>query len=94
MSINAYPVINIQLGKVSFNLYSDRNFVDFLDAEIQIYGSMHEGTGLIDIPVKTLKKALKMSANLRLDDDTVTRLQSDLALAKAKKEDIVTYYCF
>ena len=44
MSINAYPVIDIKLGNVSFNLFRDRNLSDFLDTEIQLYASIHEGT--------------------------------------------------
>jgi hypothetical protein len=94
MSINAYPVIDIKLGKVSFNLYHDRNLADFLDNEIQLYGGIHDGTGMIDIPVKILRKALKMSTKLNLDDDTVSCLQSDIAHAKSSKEEVVTYYCF
>ncbi len=94
MSINAYPVIDIKLGKVSFNLFRDRNLADFLDAEIQLYGGIHDGSGLIEVPVKVLKKALRKSAELDLNDDTVTCLQSDLAHAKATQEDVVTYYCF
>ncbi len=43
MSINAYPVIDIKLGMVSFNLFRDRNLADFLDTEMQLYGGIHEG---------------------------------------------------
>ena len=56
MSINAYPVIDIKLGTVSFNLFRDRNLADFLDAEILLYSGIHDGTGMIDVPVKTLRK--------------------------------------
>jgi hypothetical protein len=94
MSINAYPVIDIKLGNVSFNLYRDRNLADFLDTEIQLYGGIHDGTGMVDIPVKILKKALRKSAKLNLDEKTVNRLQSDIAAAKSSKDEVVTYYCF
>ena len=58
MSINAYHVIDIKMGNVSFNLYRDGNLADFLDNEIQLYGRIHDGTGMIDIPVKILKESI------------------------------------
>jgi hypothetical protein len=94
MSINAYHVIDIKLGKVSFNLSRDRNLADFLDSEMQLYGGIHEGSGLIDIPVKILKKAMRKSVELNLDEDTVSQIKSDIAHAKSNKDEVVTYYCF
>lgn len=94
MSINAYPVFDDRMGKVSFNLYRDGDLVEFLDTEMQLYSEIHDGMGMINIPVKILQKALRQSGKLNLQEKTATRLQSDLATAKAKKEDIVTYYCF
>lgn len=94
MSINAYPVIDIKMGNVSFNLYRDGSLADFLDAEIELYDRIHDGTGMIDIPVKILKKALRQSEQLNLSEKTMKRLQLDMASAKASKDDVVTYYCF
>jgi hypothetical protein len=94
LSINAYPVIDLELGKVSFNLYRDRNLADYLDAEIEVYGKIYDGSGLVDIPVKVLKKAMRRSEKLRLDNKTIGRLQSDIAAAKSGKDEVVTYYCF
>jgi hypothetical protein len=94
LSINAYPVIDLELGKVSFNLYSDRDLSDYLDAEIELYGKIHDGSGLIDIPVKVLKKAIRRSEKLSLDNNTIGRLQSDIQYAKSGKDEVVTYYCF
>ena len=94
MSINAYPVIDLELGNVSFNLYRDRNLADYLDAEIELYGKIHDGSGLLDIPVKVLKKAMRRSEKLKLDNRTIDRLQSDIAAAKSGKDEVVTYYCF
>jgi len=54
---NAYPVIDLELGKVSFNLYRDRNLSDYLDAEVELYGKIHDGSGLVDIPVKVFKES-------------------------------------
>ena len=94
MSINAYPVIDIKMGKVSFKLYRDGTLADFLDNEIQLYCRIHDGTGMIDIPVKILKKAMRKSVELNLDEDTVSRINSDIAHAKSSKDQVVTYYCF
>jgi hypothetical protein len=94
MSINAYHVIDIKLGKVSFNLSRNRNLADFLDGEMQLYGGIHEGSGLIDIPVKILKKAMRKSVELNLDEDTISQIKSDIAHAKSSKDQVVTYYCF
>jgi hypothetical protein len=94
MSINAYPVIDIKMGNVSFNLFRDGSLADFLDNEIQLYGRIHDGTGIIDIPVKILTKALRQSEKLNLSEKTMKRLQSDVEHAKTSKDEIVTYYCF
>ena len=94
MSINAYPVIDFELGKVSFNLFRDRSLSDFLDIEAQLYEEIHDGSSLINIPVKVLKKALRQSGKLGLNEKTVKRLQSDIAFAKSSKDEVVTYYCF
>ena len=94
MSINAYPVVDFKLGKVSFNLFRDRNLSDFLDTETELYAGIHYGSGLINIPVKVIKKALRQSEKLSLNGKTVKRLQSDIAFAKSSKDEVVTYYCF
>ena len=94
MSINAYPVIDLELGKVSFNLYRDRDLADYLDAEVELYGKIHDGSGLVDIPVKVLKKAMRRTEKLRLDNKTIDRLQSEIAAAKSGNDEVVTYYCF
>lgn len=70
MSINAYSVIDSKMGKASFNLYRDMNLADFLDAEIQLYSDIHDGTGMIDVPVKILKKDIQFAKLNK--DETVT----------------------
>ena len=94
MSINAYPVIDIKMGNVSFNLFRDGSLADFLDNEIQLYGRIHDGTGMIDIPVKILKKALRQAEKLNLNQKTMKHLKLDIASAKTSKGEVVTYYCF
>jgi hypothetical protein len=94
MSINAYRMINIKIGDVTFNLSRDSNLSDFLDTEIQFYGDIHDGSGLINIPLKTLKKALRQSEKLNLNEETILRLQSDIATAKSSHDEVITYFCF
>ncbi len=94
MSINAYPVVDFELGKVTFNLFRDRGLSDFLDNEIELYDGIHDGSGLVNIPVKVLKKALRQSGKLSLTQKTVKKLQSDIAVARSAKDEVVTYYCF
>ena len=94
MSINAYPVVDFELGKVTFNLFRDRSLSDFLDNEIEFYEGIHDGSGLINVPVTVLKKALRQSGKLSLTQKTVKRLQSDIAAARSSKDEVVTYYCF
>ena len=94
MSINAYHVIDIKMGSVSFNLFRDGSLADFLDNEIQLYGRIHDGTGMIDIPVKILKKALRQSKKLILSEKKMKRLKLDIESAKSSKDEVVTYYCF
>jgi hypothetical protein len=94
LSINAYPVIDFELGKVSFNLFRDRNLSDFLDTEAGLYDGIHDGSGLVNIPVKVLTKALRQSGKLKLNQKTVKRLQSDITSARSANNEVVTYYCF
>jgi hypothetical protein len=94
MSINAYRVIDRKMAKASFNLYRDMSLADFLDAEIQIYGDIHDGTGTIDVPVKFLRKALRMSTKLNLDEKTIKQLHEDIEYARFNKDESITYYCF
>ena len=94
MSINAYRVIDIKMGKESFNLSRNISLADFLNAEIELYSGIHDGSGMIDVPVNILKKALRMAEKLNLDERTVKRLESDIAFAKSNRDEVVTYYCF
>jgi hypothetical protein len=94
LSINAYPVIDFELGTVSFNLFRDRGLSDFLDTESGLYDEIHDGSDLVNIPVNVLKKALRQPGKLNLKEKTVKRLQSDIASAKSNSDEVVTYYCF
>ncbi len=94
MTRNAHRVIEIKMADVSFNLMYDNNLVDFLDAEMDFNSSVHEGGGMVDVPVSVLRKAIRRSAKLGLTDETIGNLQRDIAAAKSTKDECVLYYCF
>jgi hypothetical protein len=94
MSINAYPVFNNRMGKLTFSLSHDRKLVDFLDAEEEIFGWIHNDCGMIDLPIKTLTKAVSLHEQLAITERTLTRLQADIKKAKAHRDETVSYYCF
>lgn len=94
MSINAYPVFDYRMGKVSFNLYRDREPTDFLDTEVDIYSSIHDDSGMIEVPLKTLLEAAGNAKELHISERTMRRLHSNIEYARKHNIDVVTYYCF
>jgi len=92
MSIRAYRVVQIVTAKPnSFNLYQDTKLVNFLDTEYGFYESMTEGTGLTEVPVEALERAV---AEVEMDDEVKEALKKDIAVARAKGEEYVQYYCY
>jgi hypothetical protein len=66
-----------------------------LDQEIQFYMSLNSyGTGIVDVPVELLEKAVDAPKKYDLDEDTISQIKSDIAHAKSSKDQVVTYYCF
>ena len=79
----------------SFDLGHDKKLMEFLDKEIQFNLSLTNfGTGIIDVPVKILEKAINIRKKINLNDETVARLKSDIEDAKSNKEEFVSYCCF
>ncbi|MBI2832641.1 MAG: hypothetical protein HYX79_10340 [Chloroflexi bacterium] len=95
MSENAYYIIEIKKAdRPSFNLWYDEKLKDFINKEYGFYSQLNSyDTGIVEIPIKTLKKAIKKAAELDLDEDTVNQLKKDIATAKSSKDEYVTYYC-
>ncbi len=95
MSVRAYRLIEIKLeDKPSFNLWHDQKLRDFLEAEADIFSHLDsDGTGMTEVPVKTLKKAVGKVAELNLDAKTIDQLKKDITAAKFNKDEYVTYYC-
>ena len=96
MSVRAYRFIEIKTEKESsFNLFHDWKLKDFLDREADFYGYLNSGgTGLAEVPVKVLERALRMASKLGLSEATVKRLEQDIAAAKSSRDESVTYYCY
>jgi hypothetical protein len=97
VSINAHRIRNNNLDteRASFNVWHDEKFIDFLNEEIQFYMSLNSyGTGIVDVPVELLEKAVDAPKKYDLDEDTVSQIKSDVESAKSNKDEVVTYYCF
>jgi hypothetical protein len=94
MSIRSYRIIEITSEEASFNLWHDRKLMNFLDGEAQFSSYLSDGVGLADVPVRILKRAVRMSVKFNLSNETVERLKRDIASAKSNGDETVTYYCF
>ena len=92
MSVRAYRVNKIEHEKSdTFNLWHDDKLVDFLDSECNFFaGLTNEGTGLVEVPVEALQKALE--EKLELDDELRKALTEDIEACR--DDSYVTYYCY
>jgi hypothetical protein len=69
--------------------------MDFLDTEADFFSRLSDdGTGISEVSVEILEKAVSMTIELELDDDTVTNLRADIAWAKANDQEFVQYDCY
>ena len=92
MSAKAYRVEAIKCSGQSFDLSSDEDLVNFLNWEERLLGQLNEsGSGLVEISVETLKKALT-EVNLR--PETKKAVENDIDWAKRKNQDWIRYYFF
>ncbi|MDO8578042.1 MAG: hypothetical protein Q7R50_02555 [Dehalococcoidales bacterium] len=97
MSVRAYRVVRVLLADPSFNVSHDQKLVNFIESESEagFYSYLNSyGSGEVDVPVNVLKKAVKKAKQLNLDEFTVNSLKEDIAFAKARKDESVTYSCF
>jgi hypothetical protein len=93
MSVRAYRINNIDHEEENtFNLWHHPELVEFLDREDGIYDSLVEGSGITEVSVRTLKKALKEVK--KLEDWVRDNIKRDIKWAKANKEEYIQYYCF
>ena len=97
MSINAYRITsnNLDTNGASFDVWHDKKLIRLLDKEMQFYMSLNSyGTGIVDVPLELLEKAVRSPNKFDLDEDTVSQIKLDIESAKSSKEEVVTYYCF
>lgn len=96
MSIRAHRVNEIKLAETpSFKLWDNSKLMRYLEEKIDFSNSLStNGTGDVEISIKVLKKAVKMSKELDIDVETIKRLQQDIDFATSTKNDSVIYECF
>jgi len=94
MSVRAYRIIEIKMEDTpSFNLWRDEDLRQFLEEEADLYCHLDADGGMVDVPVKVLKIALKKAVELNLDEITINQLEKDIAAAKSAKDESVSYLC-
>lgn len=94
MSVTAHRVSEFKFEHSGLDLWNNEKFAEFLEKEEQFSSNLNSfGTGLIDIPIETLERAIRVSDELDLDEDTVVALNTDIAIAKSARKEFVTYYC-
>ena len=90
MSVRAYRVEEIRFVKdSSFNLWHDDKLIEFLDGECGLFETLPNGSGLTEVPIEVLEKAIK---TLNLDGELVKALKQDIEACR--DDGYVTYYCF
>jgi hypothetical protein len=97
MSVSANRIIEIKVEESynTFNLWHDSKLMDFLDTEADFFSRLSDdGTGISEVSVEVLEKAVSMSVELKLDDDTVTNMKKDIEWAKANDQEFVQYDCY
>ena len=97
MSVSANRIIEIKVEESynTFNLWHDRKLMDFLDTEADFFSRLSDdGTGISEVSVEVLEKAVSMAVELELNDDTVTNLKKDIAWAEANDQEFVQYDCY
>jgi hypothetical protein len=96
MSISAHRIIEIKYAESSsFNLDHNKKLFRFLDDDMEITDKLStDGSGMVDIPVSKLERAVKIAKKLELDEDTVKQIQQDINFARTHHNESVLYDCF
>ena len=97
MSVIAHRIIEIKIETEyhSFNLWHDRKLMGFFDTEADFFSQLTaDGTGITEVPVEVLEKAISKAVELELDEDTVSNLKKDIAWAGEHNEVSVQYDCY
>jgi hypothetical protein len=92
MSVRAYRVIKIEHAQPNtFNLWHDDKLVEFFDNEYGFYETLNEGTGLAELPIEALERAL---TEVPMDEELKEALQKDIEACREEGESYVRYYCY
>jgi hypothetical protein len=93
MSVRAYKVIKIDhYTPNTFNLWQDKELMDFLNKEANIFDQLNEdAVGIVEIDADILERALE---EVKLDERTYNALKSDIEEAKRDGEEFISYYCY
>ena len=97
MSVIAHRIIEIRIETEyhSFNLWHDRKLMGFFYTEADFFSQLTaDGTGITEVPVEVLEKAVSKAVELELDEDTVANLKKDIAWANEHNEVSVQYDCY
>ncbi len=96
MSINAHRQVKVEFaGYISFNMGESDSLLSFLDEFTDISGSLNnQGGGNFTVPVSAIEGAIAGAGTLGLSAEVVEALKKDVAWAKRKHEDTLTYDCF
>ena len=90
MSVRAYRVIEIRQEQAdTFNLWHDEKLVEFLDTQYGFFETLHEGTGLVELPAEALERAL---SEVPMDEEVKQALQTDIEACRGNG--YVLYYCY
>jgi hypothetical protein len=90
----ARRVIEIKYADPSFNFRDNQLLIDFLNNESNMDFDIQSNSGMVDIPVKVLVKAIRKSVDLRLDEKTIALINNDIKVAIENKEETVLYDFF
>jgi hypothetical protein len=97
MSVQANRIIEIKIETeyASFNLWHDKKLMEFLDTEADFFSQLTtDGTGISEVSVEVLEKAVSKAVELELDEDTVANLKKDIAWANEHNETSIQYDCY
>jgi hypothetical protein len=91
MSVRAYRVIKIEHAEPNtFNSWHDDKLVEFFDREYGFFESMTEGTGLTQLPIEALERALK---EVPMDDELKAAFTEDIEACREEGDEYIQYYC-
>lgn len=96
MSHLAYRVRQVFAREPSFDAQHDHDLVNFIENESEFgyYEWLHEGDGLVPVPVEVMERAVKMAKKLKLSREKVHRIQSDIVYAKSRGYETIDYSIF